>query len=198
MDCVTPESGVSTPIHTQLPHTRARKEPRLRTDECGGDGDHAPRDRSLRRLPDQASCHHTLGHHGGAARVHAYQLTLPCHVPRPDDQNIIIFADAFGTMGLTPAAGRVAPDLPLDETGQLRQHHLTGTTIFGASSHGELKTLAIIVDAVTAASKTPRDQPQHVWVVIHAAVDFEIVRRLARQPMHKATGSSLGTQALHL
>ena len=31
-----------------------------------------------------------------------------------------------------------------------------------------------------------------------AAVDFKIVRKLARQPLHKATDSSLGTQALHL
>ena len=29
-------------------------------------------------------------------------------------------------------------------------------------------------------------------------MDFQIVRKLARQPLHKATDSSLGTQALHL
>ena len=29
-------------------------------------------------------------------------------------------------------------------------------------------------------------------------MDFQIVRRFARQPLHKATDSSLGTQALHL
>ena len=34
--------------------------------------------------------------------------------------------------------------------------------------------------------------------MVDAAVDFQIVRRLARQPLHKATDSSLGTQALHL
>ena len=78
------------------------------------------------------------------------------------------------------------------------QHHLTGATIFGASSHGELKTLAIIVDAVNDAHQQPRDHAHHVWVVVDEAVDFQIVRKLARQPLHKATDSSLGTQALHL
>ena len=72
------------------------------------------------------------------------------------------------------------------------------TTIFGASSHGELKTLEIIVDAVTAISETPRDQPHHIRVVIDAAVDFQIVPCLARQPLHKATDCGLCTQALHL
>ena len=134
----------------------------------------------------------------GGARVHVYQPISPCRLPRPDDQNTIIFADASGTMGLTPAAVGAALELRPDAAGPLRQHHLTGTTIFGASWHGELKTLAIIMDAVTAVSKAPRDQPPHIWVVIDAAVDFQIVPRLARQPLHKVTDSSLGTQALHL
>ena len=50
--------------------------------------------------------------------------------------------------------------------------------------------MAIVVDAVNDA--------HHVWVVVDAAVDFQIVRKLARQPLHTATDSSLGTQALHL
>ena len=54
------------------------------------------------------------------------------------------------------------------------------------------------MDAVNDTHQAPRDQTHHVWVVVDAAVDFQIVRRLARQPLHKATGSSLGTQALHL
>ena len=146
----------------------------------------------------QASRHHTLGHHLGRARVHTYQLTSPCRKPRPDDQKTAIFADASGTTGLTPAAGGAALELQPDETGQLRQHHLTGTTIFPASPHGELKTLSMIVDAVTAVSKTPRDQPHQVCVAKDAAVDFQTVRRLARQPLQKSTDSSMGTQALHL
>ena len=115
---------------------------------------------------------------------------MPCRLPRPDNHNTIIFADASGTTSLTPAAGGAALELEVDTTNQLHQRHLTGATIFGASSHGELKTLAIVVDAVNDTNQKPRDQTHHVWVVVDAAVDFQIV--------HKATDSSLGTQALHL
>ena len=134
----------------------------------------------------------------GRARVHAYQLTSPCRLPLPDDQNNIIFADASGTMNLTPAAGGTALELLSDAAGELWQHHLMRTTIFRASLHSDLETLAIIVDAVTTVFEAPQDQPHHVWVVIDAAVDFQIVQRRARQPLHKATNSCLGTQALHL
>ena len=132
------------------------------------------------------------------ARIHAYQPTTPCRLPYPDDHNTVIFADAFGTTSLTPAAGGAALELRANATGRLRQHHLTGVTILRASSHGEHRTLAIIVDAVNDTNQEPRDNTHHVWVVVDAAVDFQIVRKLARQPLHKATDSSLGTQALHL
>ena len=119
-------------------------------------------------------------------------------MPRPDDQKTLIFADASDTNGLALAARGAALALRPDKTGQPRQHHLTGTTIFGTSSHGELKTLAIIVDALSAISKLPQSQPHHIWVVTDAAMDFQIVRPLAKQPLNKATDASLGTQALHL
>ena len=134
----------------------------------------------------------------GRAHVHAHPPTSPCRFPRPDDQRTIIFADASGTIGVKLAAGGAALELRPDAIGQLRQHHLTKTTIFGASSHGELKTLAIIVDAVTTVSKAPQDQPHHVFVVIDAAGDFQILRRLARQSLHKAIEFSLGTHTLLL
>ena len=132
------------------------------------------------------------------AHIHAYQPTMPCRLPHPDNHNTIIFADTSGTTSLTPAAGGAALELEVDTTNRLHQRHLTGATIFGASSHGELKTLAIVVDAVNDTHQAPRDQTHHVWVVVGAAVDFQIVRRLARQPLHRATDCSLGTQALHL
>ena len=58
--------------------------------------------------------------------------------------------------------------------------------------------MAIIVDAINDAPQQPRDHVHPVWVVVDAAVDFQIVRKLARQPLHKATDSSLVSQALHL
>ena len=134
----------------------------------------------------------------GIPRVRAYQPTSLCRLPRPDNQNTIIFADVSGTTALTSTAGGAALELKPDTVGQLRQHQLTGITIFGASLHGELKTLAIVVDAVTTVSEALQDQQHHILVIFDAAVDFQIVRRLARQPLHKATDSSLGTQALHL
>ena len=83
--------------------------------------------------------------------IHAYQPTTPCRLPCPDNQNTVIFAHASGTIGHTLAAGGAALELRPDTTGQLRQHHLTATTIFRASLHGDLKKPAMIVDSVCPA-----------------------------------------------
>ena len=107
-----------------------------------------------------------------------------------------MFAHASGTTGLTPAAGGTALELSPDTTGQLRQHQLTGATIFGASSHKELETLAITLDGISTAHRQQQDHTHHLRVVVNAAVDLQIIRRLARQRLDKATDSSLGTQAL--
>ena len=74
------------------------------------------------------------------ARVHAYQSTTPCRLPCPDTHNTVIFVNASGTTVLTPAASSPALELRTDAAGRLHQNHLTGATIFGASSHRELKT----------------------------------------------------------
>ena len=54
------------------------------------------------------------------------------------------------------------------------------------------------MDAVNTISRAPQGHPNPVWVLVDAAADFKMVLPLARQPLHKATDSSLGTQALHL
>ena len=148
--------------------------------------------------PHRAVGHRPVGHH----RTGSTHPCLPANdaVPPgvPYDHNTVIHADASGTTSLTQAAGGGALELRTDATGRLHQHDLTGATIFGASSHGELKTLAVIVDALNDTHQQPRDHAHNVWVVGDAAVDFQIVRKLARHPLHKATDSSLGTQALHL
>ena len=82
------------------------------------------------------------------ARVQTYQPITPCRPPCPDDRNTVIFADASGITSLTPATEGAALELRTEAKGRLHQRHLTEATIFGASSHGELKTLPIIVDAV--------------------------------------------------
>ena len=53
------------------------------------------------------------------------------------------------------------------------------------------------MDAVNDTHQQPRDHAHHVWVVVDVAVDFQIVRKPAGQPLHKATNSRLGTRALH-
>ena len=132
------------------------------------------------------------------AHVNAYQPKTTSGLPRPDSQNTIIFADASGTASLTPAAGGAALGLRPDMEGSLHQHHLLGTTIFRASSDGALETLAIILDAINITHGQPQDHTHHVWVGVDAAVDFQIIGRLGKQPLHKVTDSSHGTQALHL
>ena len=97
------------------------------------------------------------------ACIHTYQPTTPCRLPRPHNEHTIIFADASGTASLTPAASRVALKLRPDTAGRLQQHHLTGTAIFVASSHGELKTLALIVDAMPPPPDS--DRTTHITCV---------------------------------
>ena len=76
--------------------------------------------------------------------------------------------------------------------------HHTGHTTYGASSHGELGTMA---DAsAEIATHLPVHLPHvvRVWFVVDATVDTHLHLRIARQPLHKATATSPGTQALLL
>ena len=76
--------------------------------------------------------------------------------------------------------------------------HHTGHTTYGASSHGELGAMA---DAITeVAAHLPAHSPHivRVWFVVDATVDTHLLLRIARQPLHKATATTLGTQALLL
>ena len=76
--------------------------------------------------------------------------------------------------------------------------HQTGHTTYGASSHGELGAM---VDAIAEiAAHLPAHLPHivRVWFVVDATVDTHLLLRIARQPLHKATATSLGTQALLL
>ena len=198
MDHIPPTEGILAQICIRLPQTRPRREQQLCTHAPRGNRDHPSGSRRLRYQKAPTSHHHAVGNN----RTGSTRPRLPADdavpLPCPDNRNTGIFADASGTTSLTPTARGAALGLRTDATGRLHQHHLTGTTIFGASSHGELKTLAIILDAVNDTHQQPRDHAHHVWVVVDAAVDFQIICKLAPQPLHKATDSSLGTQTLHL
>ena len=91
MDRVPPTTGVPTPMHTQLPHTRAQKETRVCTDECHGDGDCPPRNQGLRHPADQAGQHNALGDHGGRSARPRISGNVPVpHAParRPEHRHI--------------------------------------------------------------------------------------------------------------
>ena len=107
------------------------------------------------------------------AHIHAYQPMMPCRLPHPDNHNTIIFADASGTTSLTPAAGAATLELEVGTTNRLHQRHLTGATIFGASSHGEHNVHTWLV-----GSK---------YVTCHATLRNEHVIRRATTPT-KAQG----------
>ena len=51
--------------------------------------------------------------------------------------------------------------------------------LLGTSSHRELRTLAIVLDAINDTHQQPRDYTHNVRVVVDEAVDFQIVRKLA-------------------
>ena len=73
--------------------------------------------------------------------------------------------------------------------------HHTGHTTCGASSHEEL------ADAIAEiATHLPANLPHvvRVWFVVDATVNTHLFLRSARQPLHKATETSLGTEILLL
>ena len=129
--------------------------------------------------------------------IHAYLPMNPCRLPQPSLADRLFFTDASGESALMPITGGAT--LQLTHTGE--NYHMdyhTGHTTYGASSHGELGAMA---DAITEiAAHLPAHSPHvvRVWFVVVATVDTHLLLRIARQPLHKATATSLGTQALLL
>ena len=121
----------------------------------------------------------------------------PCRLTQPLPADQLFFTDASGESALTPITGGAT--LQLTHTGgHYHTDHHTGHTTYGASSHGELGAMA---DAITEiAAHLPAHSPHiiRVWFVVVATVDTHLLLRIARQPLHKATATSLSTQALLL
>ena len=126
--------------------------------------------------------------------VYIYHPSAIARLPIPSDTNIIYFTDASGTQQRTPTVGCASVRITWPADGLHAKHH-TGATIFGASSHGELRTLA---DANTATPPPATIQPRNIWLVVDATVDIHLTRRLADMPLHRALESGLTTQALGL
>ena len=126
--------------------------------------------------------------------IYVYHPTAIARLPIPSDTDIIYFTDASGTQQRTPTVGCAFVRITRHADGLHVEHH-TGATIFGASSHGELRTMA---DAVTATPPPTTIRPRNIWVVVDAKVDIHLTWRLADLPLHKALESGLTTQALGL
>ena len=76
--------------------------------------------------------------------------------------------------------------------------HHRGHTTYGASSHGELGAMTNAIAEIAAHLPAHLPHILQVWFVVDATVDAHLFLRIARQPLHKATARSLGTQALLL
>ena len=126
--------------------------------------------------------------------VYVYHPTAIARLPIPSDSDIVYFTDASGTQQRTPTVGCASVRLTGHADGLHVEHH-TGATVFEASSHGELRTLA---DAVKATPSPATIRSRNIWVVVDATIDVHLTRRLADLHLHKALGSGLNTQALGL
>ena len=85
--------------------------------------------------------------------------------------------------------------------GRTREDSYRNTTWRGpqSSEHPPMvnpKQLMIIMDAVSDAQGAPCNHRHHVWVLVEAIVDPQIIRGLVRKPVHKATDFSLSIGTL--
>ena len=110
--------------------------------------------------------------------IYVYHPTAIARLPIPSDTDIIYFTDASGTQQCTPTVSCASVRITRHADGLYVEHH-TGATIFGASSGGELRTMA---DAVTATPPPTMIRPRNIWVVVDATVDIHLTRRLADLP----------------
>ena len=126
--------------------------------------------------------------------VYIYHTTAIARLPVASDTDIIYFTDASGAQQRTPTVGCAFVPVTQRADGLLVEHH-TGATIFGASSHGELRTLA---DAVSATPPPTTIRPRNIWVVVDATADIYLTNRLVDLPPHRALETGLTTQAFGL
>ena len=129
--------------------------------------------------------------------MYAYLPMNPCRLPQPSPADLLFFTDASGEYALTLITGRATLQLTLTG-GHYHMDHLTGHTTYGASSHGELGAMADAIAKIAAHLPTNLPHIVRVWLVVYATVDTHLLLRIARQPLHKASATSLGTQALLL
>ena len=129
--------------------------------------------------------------------IYAYLPLNPCRLPQPSPTDRLFFTDASGESALTPITGGAT--LQLTHTrGHYHMDHHTGHTTYRASSRGELGAMADAIAEIAAHLPAHLPHIARVWFVVDATVDTNLPLRIARQPLHKATATRLGTQALLL
>ena len=126
--------------------------------------------------------------------IYAYLTMHPCRLPQPSPADLLFFTDASGESTLTPITGRATLQLTHTERHYHMDHH-TGHTTYGASSHGELGAMADAIAKIAAHLPAHLPHIVRVWFLVDATVDTHLLLRIARQPLHEATATSLGTKA---
>ena len=124
--------------------------------------------------------------------MYMYHPTALAGRPVPSHSDLIFFTDASGTQQRTPTVGCASVRVIRRADGLHVEHH-TGATIFGASLHGKLRTLA---DTVNTKTPPTTIQPRNTWVIVDATVDIHLTKCHADLPLHRALNSGLTTQAL--
>ena len=129
--------------------------------------------------------------------IYAYLPMNPCRLPQPSPTDLLFFTDASAESPLTSITGGATLQLTHTE-GHYHMDHHTGHTTYGASSHGERGAMTGAIAKI--AARLPAHLPHIVWVwfVVDSSVDPHLGLRKARQPLHKASATNLGTQALLL
>ena len=129
--------------------------------------------------------------------IYVYLPMNPCRLPQPSLADRLFFTDASAESATMPINGGAT--LQLTHTGgHYHMDHNTGPNTYGASSHGDLGAMADAIAEIAAHLPAHLPHIVRVWFVVDATFDTHLLLRIARQPLHKATATSLGTQALLL
>ena len=111
--------------------------------------------------------------------------------------DLSLFTDASGESAVTPITGGATLQLTHSE-GQYHMDHRMGHTTYGAFSHGKLGAMAHTKPKLAATLPANLQHVVRVCFVVDATVDTHQLLRIAGEPLHKDTTTSLGTEALML
>ena len=138
-----------------------------------------------------------LAHLTTGLAIYAYVPMNPCRLPQPSPADVVFFTNALGESALTPITG-AANLQPTHTEEHYHMDHHTGHTSYQASSHGELGAVADAIAEIAVHLPALLPPVVRVWFVVEATLDTHLLLRQARQPLHKTTAKTLGTQALLL